>query len=187
MTTCATAANNPLSSCAVGFQDASISHDAVTRKLATPAWTVTNLEEIWDVIMRGTDFVAMGANGVTARARRVGRLDVSLRMVFSGWATSAGGKPTGGDPVKQLAVNRRDWTDNVVVPSSAADSTRLLMVTEDDGSESQVNVHVQGFQWRQAGTKGLARAVMDLSVPAGRMPSGVPPALPNDQYGGAYE
>lgn len=187
MTACATAAINPLSPCAAGFQAASISYNAVLRSLLTPAWTVINLEEIWDVVIRGTDFVAVGENGVTARARRIGRLDVSLRMMFSGWATFEGANPVGGNPSAQLSVNRRDFTDNVVDPSAAPNSTRELMVTEDDAASILVPVHVEGFQWRAAGTKALARAVLDISIPPGRLPTGLPPAEPNDQYGGAYE
>lgn len=187
MTTCATAPLNPLAACSAGFTSASISTLAVNRELFTPAWTVVNLDDIWSVIMRGSDFAAMGSDGVTARARSIGRLDVSLQMWFSGWASRTGGNPVNGNPEHQLSANRRDFVGNVVYPSSEADSTRDLFVVESDGTTSKTKVHVEAFEWRAAGSKGLARAVLDLSIPAGAMPIEVPPADPNDYYGGGYE
>lgn len=164
-----TAAINPMGSCVVGYSAATLAYLAVTRSLITPAWTPENLDDLFDRMMKGSDFDVPGAHGATPRARYRAVLIVSLRMWFSGYADRLGADAPDDDVTRQLQVNRRDFITNVVAPSAAADSTRLLSVTEADGLVVTAPCHVTDFEWRAAGARGLARGTLTLSIPAGRL------------------
>lgn len=136
--------------------------------LLTAAWLVTNLDEVYSRVMRGRDYLAPRQHGRVARARRRDLLDVSLRMVFSGWENSAG-TVQNANPIAGLATNRRAFVSAVVDLPGTATETRTLSVTETGQSAETAAVHVEEFEWGAANARGLAFAVLRVSIPDGRL------------------
>ena len=136
--------------------------------LLTAAWLVTNLDEVYSRVMRGSDYLAPRQDGVVARARKIDRLSVSLRFVFSGWENSAG-TVQNANPVSGLAVNRREFVAAIVALPGTDTETRTLSITETGQSAETAAVHVEEFEWGAAQARGLARAVLRLSIPAGKL------------------
>lgn len=134
--------------------------------LLTAGWLVTNLDEVYRRVHRGSDYLAPRLDGVVARARKIGRLDVSLRMVFSGWENPAG-TVQNANPVSGLIVNRRAFVAAVVDLPGTDTETRELAITETGQSAETADVHVEEFEWGAAQARGLARAVLRITIPAG--------------------
>lgn len=150
------------------FTSATVAQGGTSRSLLNPAWVVVNLDEVFDRVLEGDDFKVVGVDGVTARDRTLARLDITLRMWFSGYTDRAGANPVGGSIIDQLAANRRDFTTNVVEPSAATDGTRTLTVVEADGTSVSGTIHAEGLQWRGV-ARGIARATVPVTIKGGKL------------------
>lgn len=136
--------------------------------LLTAGWLVTNLDEVYSRVYRGSDYLAPRQHGVVARARKRGLLTISLRMVFSGWENSAG-TVQNANPVSGLTANRRAFVAAVVDLPGTDTETRTLSITETGQSAETAPVHVEEFEWGAAQARGLARAILRISIPDGRV------------------
>lgn len=154
--------DSPLNTDDCGFSAATLG--GVT--LLCPAWIVTNLDAVWSVVHVGEDYEAPRFDGVVAQGRSLGRLDVSLQLVFSGYHTRLGVE--NANPIHGLAANRRYFRSNVVALPGGTD-TRTLSLTEDDGTTVTAAVHVEQWTWVPAKIRGMARAVLPISVPTGEL------------------
>lgn len=139
--------------------------------LNTPAWDCTDLTTLWvEATVRGGDRLLPGVPGVIPYRRRLDVTTYALPMLISGDVDQDGtdypnawvGLETNMDVL---------WSD-VVAPTNTGDGTRPAVLTMPSGLERTADVHVLGLRVSSAvgasTDHALVRAVLQLSVPAGR-------------------
>lgn len=135
--------------------------------LMCPAWRVQNLQVLKSAAeVRGTDVIIPGVSGVKARRRRPTATEHSLEMLIKGQVNWAGSNYA--NAVQGVTSNVNYLKYYVVEPPTTTAGTRTAVLTDADGTTSTQPVHVTGFQIGKFEGKGVWRAVMDISIPAGR-------------------
>lgn len=135
----------------------------------TPAWTVLNLSVLWSPAdQRGSDRLIPGAAGVVAYPRRATVTRHSLQMLISGTHDRTGS--AAANAFTGLQVNIDYLLANVVNPTGVGDGTRSAVLTMPDGTTRTEPVHVVGLEVSDVvGNATWARAVLELSIPSGRI------------------
>lgn len=140
--------------------------EANERDLICPAWACFNIADMLGLVMRGVNYTSPGSSGQTARGLVIEQLEADLAFIFDGTEDRDG--VDNADVVVGLEVNRRDFIDNVVTPP-AAPSTRTWTITLADGTAAAEPLQVTKFKWTYTGHPGLARAVLSIRIPSGRL------------------
>lgn len=139
--------------------------------LNTPAWDATDLTTLWvEASVRGGDRLLPGVAGVIPYRRRLDVTEYALPMLVSGDVDENGDDYA--DAWVGLETNLQWLWSNVVEPTNTGDGTRPATLTMPSGLERVADVHVLGLRVSSAvgaaTRNALVRAVLQISVPAGR-------------------
>lgn len=136
--------------------------------LQTPAWTTTNLWELWSgPDTRGQDVVIPGAAGVLAYRRRATVTRRALALVIFGewkWDGTANTDPRAG-----LEANVAHLRVNVTDPTLDNPGTRTATLHLPSGATVTGPVTVEGFTLGGDMGEYACTAVLDLSVTLGAL------------------
>lgn len=117
---------------------------------------------------RGADRLIPYADGLTPKRRRRTVTEVSLQMVIEG-RIDVDGDPH-SDPIEGLALNIEWLMSNLVEPLESGDGTRGASLTTPGGGPTLTGpVHVENMELGDRNQTGLQLAVLDLSLPRGRL------------------
>jgi hypothetical protein len=134
--------------------------------LATPAWTLENLQDLWSgPVTRGTDLVIPEARGQRPYPRRIDAWRLTLNVAVYGdlaWDGTAHSDPRAG-----LWANIAHLRANAFDPPGTGDGTRPLVLHLPDGSTLDATTTVERFVVGSAINWFSLRATVDLVIPAG--------------------
>lgn len=139
--------------------------------LNTPAWDLTDLTPLWvEATVRGGDRLLPGVAGVIPYRRRLDVTEHALPMLISGDVDEAGADQA--NAWIGLEANIETLRSTVIEPTNVGDGTRPATLTLPSGLTRTADVHVLGLRVSGAVGAGsshaLVRAVLQISVPAGR-------------------
>lgn len=134
--------------------------------LATPAWVVLDLLPLLDgTDVRGSDRLLPGVNGVKPYRRRNTVSVRTLELVIFGDEDQEG-EPY-SNHMDGLELNILYLRDNLLAPEESGDGTVSAVLHLTGGSVLTADVHVlPPLKVRQV-AYGMARGVLDISIPAG--------------------
>jgi hypothetical protein len=136
--------------------------------LNTPAWTHTNLFELWSgPTTRGTDRIIPGAAGALPYRRRATVRTVTLELVVYGDLAWDG--TTYADARTGLFTNVGHLRTNVTDPTGIGDGTRTMILHLPDGSTRSGDIHVEGFALGGGLGPFHTLATIDISILAGAL------------------
>lgn len=136
--------------------------------LQTPAWTLTNLQELWSGPQtRGSDRLIPGAAGIRSYRRRATATTRPLALVIFGewkWDGTAHTSPRVGlqDNISHLKTNLSD-------PTVANPGTRTATLHLPSGATKTGAVTVEGFELGEALGSWNITAVMDITIAQGAL------------------
>lgn len=138
--------------------------------LQTPAWTHTNLWELWNgPPLRGADTIIPGADGARGHPRRVTSRKVALELVIVG----------DFDPEGNVQTDRRAglWANvaalrAIALPTTTGDGSVLMTLVPPTGPTLGARVIVEGFEISGEGPY-VARGAIDVTLLAGRFQAGI--------------
>lgn len=135
--------------------------------LATPAWRIVDLTPLKEAPdQRGSDFLIPATAGVVAQQRRNTVTVKRLPMIIYGARTRE--NVAISNALDGLQDNIDALYTAIVAPTGSGDGTRAATWHLPDGSTTRTaNVHVTELRLGRA-TPILCRAVLYISIPAGR-------------------
>jgi hypothetical protein len=136
--------------------------------LATPAWRVVNVSELWQAADQdGSDTIIPGANGARPNPRWRRPTERVLELHIFGEANRE------GTPYANARIGL--WTNVVALrsglvnPPGSSTGTRTCIVHLGDGSTTLTGpVHVTGLEWTPRSPVWIV-AALTLSIPAGQL------------------
>jgi len=135
--------------------------------LSTPAWEILDLSPLWDMSdVRGQDRLIPGEDGVVAYPRRPTVSLRSLPLIIFGSGDPEGASVT--NQRRQLFDNIEELIDTVFA-SPGGDGTRTATLHLPGSGTLTGPVHVLGPLSLSPVSALTVRAVLDLSIPAGRL------------------
>lgn len=135
--------------------------------LATPAWRITDLTDLYDEAeIRGDDVLIPHSAGVVAKQRRRTVTRKALPITVFGESDQNGSAY--GNARDGLAANVAYLMTNVVAPTGASDGTRAAVWHLRDGSTKSANVHVLAPLGLTRISPTTMAGVLRLSIPTGR-------------------
>lgn len=131
--------------------------------LATPAWRVVNVSELWQgPEVRGDDRLVPLVDGVVPYPRRPDVTVRTLRVHIFGDYDHEGNAHTDGRA--GLWANIAYLRDNVADPVTSGDGTRPIVVHLPDGDTLEGDAHVGPLEW-SVQSPVWALATLDVSLP----------------------
>lgn len=143
--------------------------------LNCPAWDAFDLSGLWiEGSVRGSDRLIPGAAGVLPFRRRRTVTTYQLPLIIVGMVDENGADYE--DAMAGLELNLETLRSGVIEPTNTGDGTRAAVLSMPSGASRTADVHVleltvSPVAARRQGTivtHARVRAVLELSVPAGR-------------------
>lgn len=134
--------------------------------LATHAWLITDLSDLLNDRVRGSDRVIPGVDGVRPfRRRRHVRVCTFPLMI---WGQFAEDGVEQADPVQGVIDHMLYLSTNLGIARSVGDGTVPAIWHLPDGGTLEADVHVLGLLGTTDVAPGVLKTTLDLSIPAGR-------------------